>query len=69
VDEQGRPLGIPDDVRVRAGVGGEGHRRAVPRDAEAHALQAVVDPEGRYLGVGRLDGFAGDDLAPAQAFA
>jgi hypothetical protein len=69
VDEEVSVSCVLDRVRPGAGVGGVGHRRASLSDAEADALQAVVDPEGgdpRILGGGRLSALR---LGPAEALA
>jgi hypothetical protein len=69
VDEEVGVSCVLDDVRPGASVGGVDHRRASLFDAEADALDAVVDLEGgdlRLLGGGRLSDL---EFGPAEALA
>src|SRR5918994_7609530 len=69
VDEEIRPARVLHDLPGRAGIYGEDRDGASLGDAEAYALEAVVEREGRNFGPSNLRRFSRDQLTPAETVA
>src|SRR5919112_5166173 len=69
VDQEIRPARVLGDLPGRSGVYGEDRDDTRLGDAEAYALQAVVEREGCNLGLAYLGRLPRDQLTPAEASA
>src|SRR5918996_3347873 len=69
VDEEIRPARVLCDLPGRSGVYGEDRDGTSMGDAEAYALETVVEREGCNLGLAYLGRLPWDQLTPAESFA
>src|SRR5215210_4880126 len=69
VDEEIRPARVLGDLPGRSGVYGEDRDGTSLGDAEAYALETVVEREGCNLSLAYLSRPPWDQLTPAEAFA
>src|SRR5215210_5826387 len=69
VDEQVRPTRPLDDLPTRTGIYGEDGDGIRLGYAEAHAFEVMIHQERGDLRLSHLDGFAGNQLMPAEPLA